>query len=43
MGVVKQMNIKNWTYCFYSDIIGIEKFDVALLKIDKRSYQNIGI
>ena len=43
MGVVKQINIKNRTYCFYNDIIGIEKFDVALLKIDKKSYKNIGI
>ena len=43
MGTVKQINIKNRTYYFYNDIIDLENFDVGLLKIDKRSYKNIGI
>ena len=43
MGVVKQMNIKNRTYYFYSDIINIKNFDTILLKIDKKSYKDINI
>ena len=43
MGTVKQINIKNRTYYFYNDIIYLENFDARLLKIDKRSYKNIGI
>ena len=42
MGVVKQINIKNGTYYFYNDII-IKNFESKLLKIDKKSYKNIGI
>ena len=36
MGLVKQMDIKNRTYCFYNDMIDIKKFDSNLLKIDKK-------
>ena len=43
MGVVKQIDIKNRTYYFYNDIINIKKFDSNLLKIDKKSYKDIGI
>ena len=43
MRLVKQIDIKNRTYYFYNDIINIKKFDSNLLKIDKRSYKNIGI
>ena len=43
MGVVKQIDIKNRTYYFYSDMINIKKFDSNLLKIDKKSYKDIGI
>ena len=43
MGEVKQINIKNRTYCFYNDIIDHKKFDARLLKIDKKSYKNISI
>ena len=42
MGVVKQINIKNGTYCFYNDI-NLKKFESKLLKINKKSYKNIGI
>ena len=40
---IKQINIKNRTYCFFNDMINIKDFDSSLLKIDKKSYQNIGI
>ena len=43
MAVVKQIDIKNWTYYFYNDIINIKHFDATLLKIDKKSYKDIGI
>ena len=43
MRVVKQINIKNRTYYFYNDIIDLKDFDARLLKIDKKSYKNIGI
>ena len=43
MGEVKQINIKNQTYYFYNDIISIKNFDARLLKIDKKSYKDIGI
>ena len=42
MGGVKQINIKNRTY-FYNDIIDFENFKSNLLRIDKKSYKNIGI
>ena len=43
MGVIKQIDIKNRTYYFYNDMINIKKFDSNLLKIDKKSYKDIGI
>ena len=43
MGEVKQINIKNRTYYFYNDIIDLESFKSNLLKIDKKSYKDIGI
>ena len=39
----KQINIKNPVYHFYNDIIDFENFDARLLKIDKKSYKDIGI
>ena len=43
MGEVKQIEIKNRTYYFYSEIINLKNFDSNLLKIDKKSYKNIDI
>ena len=43
METLKQINIKNRTYYFYNDIIDLEKFDSSLLKIDQKSYIDIGI
>ena len=43
MGLVKQRDIKNQAYYFYNDMINIKKCDSNLLKIDKKSYKNIGI
>ena len=41
MGEVKQINIKNRTYYFYNNVTDIS-FDAKLLKIDKKSYKDIG-
>ena len=43
MGEAKQINIKNRTYYFYNDIIDLKNFKSNLLKIDKKSYKDIGI
>ena len=43
MGVVKQIDIKNWTCYFYNGITNIKNFDPILLKIDKKSYKETGI
>ena len=43
MGEVKQINIKNRTYYFYNDIIDLKHFESNLLKIDTKSYKNIGV
>ena len=41
MGNIKEINIKNQTYCFFNDMINIKDFDLNVLKIDKNSYKNI--
>ena len=43
MGVIKQTNIKNRTYYFYNDFSDFENFKSNFLKIDKKSYKDIGI
>ena len=43
MEMVKQIKIKNRSYYFYNDIIDLENFKSNLLKIDKKSYENIAI
>ena len=39
----KQMNLKNMTYHFYNDLINIKDFDPKLLKLDKKSFNDISI
>ena len=41
METIKQIDIKNRTYYFYNDI-DLENFQSNLLKIDKKSYKDIG-
>ena len=43
MGNIKQINIKNRMYYFFNVMIIFKDFDSRLLKIDKKSYQNIVI
>ena len=37
------MNIKSRTYYFYYDLINIKDFDPKLLKLDKKSFKDIGV
>ena len=43
MGEIKKLNIKNRTYYFHNDMINIKNLESDLLKIDRKSYKNIGI
>ena len=43
MANIKQTNIKNYTYYFSNDMINIKGFNSSLLKVDKKSNENIGI
>ena len=43
MGEVKQINTKNQTHNSYKDMINIKNFEPNLLKINRKSYKNIGI
>ena len=44
MSIKQQIiNIKDRTYYFFDDMINIKVFGWSLLKIDKKSYKNIGI
>ena len=36
MEKIKQINIKNRTYCFYNDQINLKDFDASLIKVDKK-------
>ena len=38
---IKDIDIKNRTYYFFSDMINIKIFDPNEIKIDKKSYKNI--
>ena len=41
MGETKELNIKNQTYYFLDDMIDIRNFHSSLLKIDKKSYEDV--
>ena len=43
MGNIKQIKIKNRTYYFFNGTINIKEFESSQLKIDKKTYKNIGI
>ena len=43
MGQAKQINIKNKSYYFCDDMINIKNFHSNLLKIDKKSHEDIDI
>ena len=41
--IVKGINIKNHTYYFFDDIVNIQEIDPNNIKIDEKSYKNIGV
>ena len=41
MGTIKEINIKNGTYYFYNDIIGLDEFDERKIKVDKKDFNDI--
>ena len=43
MGIIKQINIKNWTFYFFNDMINIKNFNSTLLKTNKNPYKNTSI
>ena len=38
---VKDISIKNHTYCFFNDIVNIKFFDPNSIKIDEKLYKKI--
>ena len=43
MGEIKQMNIKNWIYYFYNDIINLDEFHGSKIKVDRKKINDIDI
>ena len=43
METIKQINIKNWNYYFYNDIINLDEFQESKIKIDKKDFNDIDI
>ena len=43
MGKMRQINIKNQTYYFFSDQINLKDFAASMLKIDKKKYKEIDV
>ena len=40
MNNVKEINIKNRTYCFFDDMINMKNLDLNEIKIDEKIYKN---
>ena len=38
---VKDIDIKDWKYCFFNDIVNIENLKSNNIKIDEKSYKYI--
>ena len=43
MGEIKEINIKNWTYYFYKDIINLDELDGSEIKAEKKNFNDIDI
>ena len=43
MVITKQLNIKNRTCYFYNDLVNLKDFDQNLLKLDKKSFNDISM
>ena len=40
MNNVKEINIKNRTYCFFDDMINMKNLDLNEIKIEEKIYKN---
>ena len=43
MRELKELNIKNWSYYFYNDIIDFDEPDESKIKLDKKDFIGIDI
>ena len=43
METIKQINIKNRTYCFYNNIINLDEFDESRIRVDTKGFNDIDI
>ena len=43
METTKEINIKNRTYYFYSNIFNLDEFDESKIKVDKKDFNDIDI
>ena len=43
MEKVEQVNVKNRTYHFYTDIINVDEFDKSKIKVDRKNFNGIDI
>ena len=43
METTKEINIKNWTYYFYNDVINLYESDKSKTKVDKKDFSDIDI
>ena len=43
MGELKQINIKNWAYYCYNDIIDLDELVGSKIKVDKKDFNDIDI
>ena len=43
MKTIKEITIKNRTYCFSNDIINLDEFDESKIKVDKKDFNDIDI
>ena len=43
MGEIKELNIKNWRYYYFDDMIDIRNFHSNLLKTNKKSHRDFDI
>ena len=43
MGEVKEIEIKNWTYYFYNNVMNLDEFYGSKVKVDKKDFHGIDI
>ena len=43
MGEINHINIKNWSYYFYKNIINVDEVDGRNIKVDRKSFNDVDI